>query len=98
MSGETHESLESVSARRVRVAIALTFVMVVAYFGFVLLIAFDKPLMGTLIAGGGLSIGVLIGALVILLAPLLTGIYVRWANVHYDHAVTTLRNHRENER
>jgi uncharacterized membrane protein (DUF485 family) len=95
---EQHESLQALSARRVRVALSLTLVMVVAYFGFVLLIAFDKPLMGTLIAGGDLSIGVAVGALVILLAPLLTGIYVRWANVHYDHSVTTLQNHRENER
>ena len=93
-----HESLEDLSARRFRVAVALTLVMMSAYFGFVLLIAFDKPLMGTLIAGGGLSIGVLLGALVILLAPLLTGIYVYWANRHYDHAVTTLQSHRENEK
>ncbi len=91
-------TLLQVSAQRQRVALSLTLVMVVAYFGFVLLIAFDKPLMGSLIAGGDLSIGVLMGALVILLAPLLTGIYVRWANTHYDPVVTKLRAQRESER
>ena len=95
MTTPVHESIEALSARRFRVAVALTVVMMVAYFGFILLIAFDKPLMGTLLANGGLSVGVLLGALVIVLAPLLTGIYVRWANVHYDHAVTTLQKHRE---
>ncbi|MET0283280.1 MAG: DUF485 domain-containing protein [Polyangiales bacterium] len=92
------EALEKISAQRQRVAASLTLVMVVAYFGFVLLIAFDKPLMGSLIAGGDLSIGILIGALVILLAPLLTGIYVRWANVNYDQVVERLRLHRRIER
>jgi uncharacterized membrane protein (DUF485 family) len=91
-------ALAMISAQRQRVAASLTLVMMVAYFGFVLLVAFDKPLMGSLIAGGDLSIGILIGALVILLAPLLTGIYVRWSNVHYDPAVSRVRLARRSAR
>ena len=60
--------------------------MIVLYFGFVTLIAFAKPLMGKLITRG-LSIGILLGALVIVGSWLLTYIYVRWANNHYDAAV-----------
>ncbi|MDB4961099.1 MAG: uncharacterized protein JWP01_1098 [Myxococcales bacterium] len=77
--------------RRWRIGGALTAVMMIAYFGFILLVAFAKPTAGELVAGGGVSIGILVGAAVIVLAPLLTAIYVRWANRHYDPAVKALR-------
>ncbi len=63
--------------------------MVVVYFGFILLIAFNKPFMGTLIRPG-LSIGILMGALVIVVSWLLTWFYVRWANAHYDAEIREL--------
>ena len=40
-------TLEAVSAARWRIAISLTIAMMVAYFGFILLVAFNKPLLGT---------------------------------------------------
>jgi len=60
---------------------ALSAAMLVIYFGFILLGAYAKGFMGTEIAAG-LSIGILFGALVIIAAFGLTGIYVRWANGH----------------
>jgi uncharacterized membrane protein (DUF485 family) len=62
----------------------------VVYFGFILLVAFDKPLLGTVLTAG-LSLGMLLGALVILIAWLLMWIYVRWANAHYDTAIEGMR-------
>jgi uncharacterized membrane protein (DUF485 family) len=64
--------------------------MVVIYFGFILLIAFDKPLAGRLLVPG-LSLGILLGALVIVAAWLLTLIYIRWANRVYDPSLHRLR-------
>src|SRR5688572_7503245 len=86
-------TLEAVSAARWRVAISLTVAMMAVYFGFVLLVAFNKPLLGVLIARG-LSLGMLLGALVILVAWALTWAYVRWANTHYDTSLERLRGHR----
>jgi|RhiMetdeSRZDD1v2_1073273.scaffolds.fasta_scaffold465185_2 uncharacterized membrane protein (DUF485 family) len=86
------DALHELSARRTRIASILTAVMMVAYFGFILLVAFDKPAVGTLLAGGRISLGILLGAAVILLAPILTTIYVRWANRHYDGALEALRH------
>lgn len=86
----SHATLEAVSAARWRIAIALTIAMMAAYFGFILLVAFNKPLLGRLIAPG-LSLGMLLGALVIVVAWVLTWIYVRWANRHYDASVRGLR-------
>jgi uncharacterized membrane protein (DUF485 family) len=79
-----------VSAARWRIAISLTIAMMVAYFGFILLVAFNKPLLGTLVVPG-LSLGMLLGALVIVVAWVLTWVYVRWANLHYDASVAGLR-------
>jgi uncharacterized membrane protein (DUF485 family) len=83
-------TLGLLSRQRWRIATSLSAVMIVAYFGFVLLIAFDKPLVGTIIAPG-LSLGVLLGALVIVAAWIVTWIYVRWANGHMDRRVSELR-------
>ena len=86
----THSTLEAVSAARWRIAASLTVATMVAYFGFVLLVAFNKPLLGTPVVPG-LSLGMLLGALVIVVAWVLTWIYISWANAHYDASVDGLR-------
>jgi uncharacterized membrane protein (DUF485 family) len=87
---ERLQALEKLSADRWRIAVILSSLMLIVYFGFVLLIAFNKPLMGTLLTPG-LSLGILLGALVIILAWVLTLIYVRWANKVYDERIAKLR-------
>ena len=86
MSDSFETRLAVVAARRWRIAIGLTATMIMLYFGFILLIAFDKPLLARRIAPG-LSLGILLGALVIVGSWLLTWVYVRWANKHYDVAL-----------
>ena len=49
-----------------------------------------KPWLGTLLRPG-LSLGTLLGALVIVSAWVLIWVYVRWANSHYDQTVASLR-------
>lgn len=82
--------LAVVAARRWRVAIGLTATMVTLYFGFILLIAYAKPVLARRIAPG-LSLGILLGALVIVASWILTWVYVRWANSHYDAELGRLR-------
>ena len=79
-----------VDASRRRVAGALTIAMMVIYFGFILLVAYGKPFLSQLILPG-LSLGILLGALVIVAAWVLIWIYVRWANTHYDTAIAAAR-------
>jgi uncharacterized membrane protein (DUF485 family) len=85
----TDSAIARLAARRWRVALWLTAAMLVVYFGFILLIAFAKPLMGSPVAGR-LTLGILIGVLVIVAAWVLTWIYVRWANRHYDRELHRL--------
>ena len=87
----TDSALQHLASRRWRMAITLTLAMIAIYFGFILLVAFNKPLLGRLISPG-LSLGVLLGALVIVLSWILTWIYVRWANTHYDKALRELQS------
>ena len=84
------QALAALSAARWRVAILLTVAMMVLYFGFILLVAFGKPLLGRELAPG-LSLGILLGTLVILASWLLIWVYTRWATAHYDRAIAQLR-------
>ena len=87
---DTHVHLTRVAAARWRLALILTAIMTIVYVGFILLIAFDKPLLGTILVPG-LSLGILLGVLMILTAWALILIYVRWTNTHYDHRVAAYR-------
>jgi uncharacterized membrane protein (DUF485 family) len=87
---DKQQRLEALAAAQWRLALALTAAMMAIYFGFVLLVAFAKPLLATLVMPG-LSLGILLGALVIVAAWVLIWVYVRWANGHYDQTVASLR-------
>ena len=88
-SSTTDERLQALAAQRWRIALTLTISMIVLYFGFIALIAYDRPLLAKLVAPG-LTLGILLGALVIVVSWLLTYGYVRWANTHYDVALREL--------
>jgi uncharacterized membrane protein (DUF485 family) len=77
--------------QRGRFGWALSAVMLAAYFAYLLLIAFAKPLLARPIAGGVTSVGIPLGAGIILLAIVLTGLYVRRANRDWDARVAALR-------
>jgi uncharacterized membrane protein (DUF485 family) len=70
--------------QRTRFAWTLSIVMLVIYFGFILLVAFAKPLLATKIGDGVTSLGIILGLGVILSAFILTGIYVQRANSRFD--------------
>jgi len=85
------EALRALARTRTRLAFALTAAVVVIYFGFIGAVAFARPVLGRLVMPG-LSLGILLGALVIVAAWLLTLVYVRWANGRYDSALQALRD------
>jgi uncharacterized membrane protein (DUF485 family) len=70
--------------QRTRFAWTLSIVMLVIYFGFILLVAFAKPLLATNVGDGVTSLGIILGLGVILSAFVLTGIYVQRANSRFD--------------
>jgi uncharacterized membrane protein (DUF485 family) len=79
-------------ARRWRVSLALTACLFVLYYGYILLIATNKSLLSRRI-GEITTIGIPLGAAVIVGAWVLTAVYVVWANRAYDAEVARLREH-----
>lgn len=62
----------------------LTAAMMVVYYGYILLIAFDKEFLAAKTGTGVMTWGMPIGLFVIIFTVLITGVYVRRANNKYD--------------
>jgi uncharacterized membrane protein (DUF485 family) len=62
----------------------LTVIMMVVYYGYIALIAFNKPFLAQPIGAGVTTLGVPIGMGVIVFTIVITGIYVRRANSEFD--------------
>ena len=71
-------------AKRTRFGWILTVIMLVVYYGYVSLIAFDKSFLARPIGDGVMSLGIPIGFGVIVVSIILTGVYVVRANGEFD--------------
>jgi uncharacterized membrane protein (DUF485 family) len=76
--------------KRWAVAFLLTTVMLLAYFGFLLMVAFDKDFFKQKV-GEVTTIAIPIGIGLIVLAWVMTGIYTYWANNFYDKEVEEIK-------
>ncbi len=68
----------------------LTLLMMVVYYGYIALIAFNKPFLAQPIGAGVISLGIPIGMGVIVFTVLITAIYVRRANSEFDDLTTDI--------
>jgi len=71
-------------AKRTRFGWLLTAIMLLAYYGYVGLIAFDKALLARPVGSGVMSVGIPVGFGLIVLTVVLTGFYVARANGEFD--------------
>jgi uncharacterized membrane protein (DUF485 family) len=76
--------------RRWAVSTTLLVLLFVAYYGYILLIAVDKPFVAQSI-DGATTLAIPLGVGVIVIAWLLTAFYVAWANKSYDPEVERLK-------
>ncbi|MGD0633636.1 MAG: DUF485 domain-containing protein [Beijerinckiaceae bacterium] len=70
---------------------SMSAIMLIIYFGYILVVAYDKPLLAQKIGGGTTSFGILVGLGVILSAIVLTAIYVAIANSKFDALAADLK-------
>jgi uncharacterized membrane protein (DUF485 family) len=63
---------------------SLTAIMMVVYYGYIALIAWNKPFLAQPIGAGVTTLGIPIGMGVIIFTIVITGIYVRRANSEFD--------------
>ncbi len=75
---------QELKTKRSRFGWWLTLAMMVVYYGFILLVAFDKPFLATRLGEGVTTIGMPLGFGIIVFTIVITGIYVRRANRQYD--------------
>ena len=81
---QSHPKYLELRTTRNRLGIFLTVLMLVAYYGYIALIAFDKKFLAQPIGRGVTTLGIPIGMGVILFTIVITGIYVRRANGEFD--------------
>ena len=68
----------------------MTVLMLVVYYGYIALIAFNKEFLATPLGSGVTTIGIPIGVGVIVFTIVITGIYVRRANTEFDALKETI--------
>ncbi|HSD17592.1 MAG TPA: DUF485 domain-containing protein [Thermomonas sp.] len=81
---EANPRYHELKRKRNRFGWLLTVLMLLVYYGYVGLIAFDKALLARPLGAGVTTLGIPIGLGVILFTVIITGLYVRRANGEYD--------------
>jgi uncharacterized membrane protein (DUF485 family) len=78
-------------ARRSRYGWTLAVIMLVVYYGYILLIAFNPGFLAARMGAGVMTWGIPIGLFVIVFTVLITGIYVQRANGEFDDLTASIR-------
>ncbi len=81
---QRHPKYQELRSKRNRLGLFLTLLMLVVYYGYIALIAFDKSFLAQPIGAGVTSLGIPIAMGVIVFSVIVTGLYVRRANGEYD--------------
>jgi len=75
---------QELKSKRSRIGWWLTWSMMVVYYGFILLVAYDKEFLATKIGNGVTTYGMPLGIGVLVFTIIITIIYVRRANSEFD--------------
>lgn len=81
---QSHPKYLELRTKRNRLGIFLTALMLIVYYGYIALIAFDKKFLAQPIGTGVTTLGIPIGMGVIIFTIVITAIYVRRANGEFD--------------
>ena len=81
---QSHPKYQELRSKRNRLGIFLTALMLIVYYGYIALIAFDKEFLAQPIGTGVTTLGIPLGMGVIVFTIIITTIYVRRANSKYD--------------
>ena len=79
-----HPKYQELKAKRTSLGWWLTLAMMVVYYGFILLVAFNKPFLSQRMGDGVMTVGIPIGFGVIVFTVAITAYYVNRANREFD--------------
>ena len=86
----SHPKYQELKAKRTAFGWWLTLAMMVVYFGFILLVAFNKPFLSQRLGEGVMTMGIPIGFGVIVFTVIITAFYVRRANSEFDELTAAI--------
>ena len=78
-------------SERSKFAWTLSIIMLVMYYTFIMIIAFDPSLFGTKIGDGVMTVGIPVGIAIIFISFILAGVYVKRANGEFDQLTKEIR-------
>ena len=81
---QSHPKYLELRTKRNRLGIFLTALMLIVYYGYIALIAFDKKFLAQFVGVGVITLSIPIGMGVIIFTIVITAIYVRRANGEFD--------------
>jgi uncharacterized membrane protein (DUF485 family) len=79
-------------SRRMTVSMILLALLFVSYYGYIVVVATAKEFVSQRIGEGATTLAIPLGVAAIVIAFLLTAVYVSWANKSYDPEVERLKN------
>jgi uncharacterized membrane protein (DUF485 family) len=79
----SNPKFDELTQKRTKFGVQLSILMLLIYYGFILIVAFAPSVLGIPIYGV-VTLGIPIGVFIIVAAFVLTGIYVRRANSEFD--------------
>src|SRR5512143_4131991 len=87
------KDFQSLSSQKNTISIILTILELVLYFGFIALIAFNKPFLAQKLSpGSATTIGIPIAVMTIVISWVFTAIYIFWANSKNDVLVKKIKD------
>jgi len=98
MTKETIERIKSnpkyqkLVRERSRFAWTLSIIMLVVYYAFIMVIAFEPSIFGAKIGSGVITLGIPVGIAIIIISFVLAGIYVRRANGEFDRLTQEVKD------
>ena len=97
----THEQVEQIKnnpkyqelvTKRSSFAWTLSVIMLVIYYAFIMIIAFNPEILGAKTGEGVMTVGIPVGIAIIIIAFALTGIYVKRANGEFDELAQQVKD------
>ncbi|RZU02117.1 DUF485 domain-containing protein [Rivibacter subsaxonicus] len=86
----SHPKYHELKSKRTSFGWWLTLAMMVVYYGFILLVAFNKPFLSQRLGEGVMTVGIPLGFGVIVFTVLITAFYVRRANSEFDDLTSAI--------
>ncbi len=86
-----HPKYQELKAKRSRFGWWLTLAMMIVYYGFIVLVAFNKEFLSQKLGAGVMTVGIPVGFGVIVFTIVITAVYVRRANNEFDELTEAVK-------